>query len=97
MKSREDDDLEFMDLDDEEDELPGEAEDDDDEDFEEELDERTLRFVHKVLFPFVIGLVAVIVVVAAVFLFRGNKGAEDEAQSVMQEIPEEQESIVKEG
>lgn len=92
MKSREDDDLEFMDLDDEEDELPGEAEDDDDEDFEEELDERTLRFVHKVLFPSVIGLVAVIVVVAAVFLFRGNKGAEDEAQSVMQEIPEEQES-----
>ena len=92
MKSREDDDLEFMDLDDEEEDLPGEAEDDDDEDFEEELDERTLRFVHKVLFPSVIGLVAVIVVVAAVFLFRGNKGAEDEAQSVMQEIPEEQES-----
>ena len=69
MKSHEDDDLEFKDLDDEEYDLPA-AEDQDDEEelFDKEIDERTLRFVHRVLFPSVIGLVAVIVVVAAVFL-----------------------------
>lgn len=77
MKSREDDDLEYMDLDDEGYDLPDDAEDEDDEAFEEELDERTLRFVHRVLFPSVIGLVAVVVVAAAVFLFKGSKDAEE--------------------
>lgn len=92
MKSREDDDLEFMDLDDEEDDLPGEAEDWDDEEegFDEELDERTLRFVHRVLFPSVIGLVAVIVVVAAVFLFKGNKNAEEKAVPAAADLTEAQ-------
>lgn len=94
MKSHEDDDLEFMDLDDEEYDLSAEAEDQDDEEelFDEELDERTLRFVHRVLFPSVIGLVAVIVVVAAVFLFRGNKDAGDEAAPAMEDISEERET-----
>ncbi len=77
MKSREDDDLEFMDLDDEEYDLPDDAEDEDDGAFEEELDERTLRFVHRVLFPSVFGLVAVIVVAAAVFLFKGSKDTQE--------------------
>ena len=71
MKLREDEDLEFVDLDDEGYDLPGETEDDEDEQFDEELDERTLRFVHRVLFPSVIGIVAVVVVVAAVVLLRG--------------------------
>ena len=62
MKLREDDDLEFVDLDDEEYDLPEETADDEDELFDEELDERTLRFVHRVLFPSVIGIVAVVVV-----------------------------------
>ena len=59
MKSRRDDDLEFLDLDDEKDDLPEAEEDQDDEEelFDEELDEHTLRFVHRVLFPSVIGLV----------------------------------------
>ena len=93
MKSREDDDLEFMDLDDEEYDLPA-AEDQDDEEelFDKEIDERTLRFVHRVLFPSVIGLVAVIVVVAAVFLFQGNKGAGEEAAPAMEEITAERET-----
>lgn len=76
MKTHKDDDLEFVDLDDEEDELSEEAAYEDDEAFEEELDERTLRFVHRVLFPTVIGLVAVIVVAAAVFLFHGKTETE---------------------
>ncbi len=78
MKSRRDDDLEFLDLDDGKDDLPEAEEDQDDEEelSDEELDEHTLRFVHRVLFPSVIGLVAVIVVVAAVFLFRGNKNTQ---------------------
>ena len=58
-----DDDLEFVDL--------------ETEDFEEELDEKTLRFVGRVLIPFVIGLVVVIVVVAAVFLLGGKEGKEE--------------------
>lgn len=91
MKLREDDDLEFLDLEDEESDLVEDAEEDDYEDaFDEELDERTLRFVHRVLFPAVIGLVVVIVVVAAIFLFNG-KGAKDEALPVMEESAAEQE------
>lgn len=88
MRLHEDDDLEFMDLDDEYDSA-NEAEDDayDEEDaFDEELDEKTLRFVHRVLFPSVLGLVAVAVVVTAVFLLKGTDRAEDEAFSVMEDI-----------
>lgn len=95
MKSREDDDLEYMDLDDEEYDLPDDAEDEDDEAFEEELDERTLRFVHRVLFPSVFGLVAVVVVAAAVFLFKGSKDAgetvpatADSAEAQVEDEPE---------
>lgn len=79
MKTNEDDDLEFMDLEDGEYDL-SETEDDaydDDDAFEDELDERTLRFVHRVLFPAVIGLVVVIVAAAAVFLLRDTKKAEN--------------------
>lgn len=76
MKLHEDDDLEFLNLDDEYD-SPQEEDDtyEDDDDFDDELDERTLRFVHRVLFPSVIVLVVLIVVVAAVFLFKGGKKA----------------------
>ena len=51
MKSREDDDLEFLDLDDGKDDLPEAEEDQDDEEelSDEELDEHTLRFVHRVI------------------------------------------------
>lgn len=93
MKLREDDDLEFVDLDDEEYDLPEETEEDDDDDelFDEELDERTLRFVHRVLFPSVIGIVAVVVVVAAVFLFRGRGETEDEAVPAAAEFSDSQE------
>lgn len=90
MKSQRDDDLEFVDLDDEEYDLPNEAEEDDDDDlFDEALDEKTLRFVHRVLFPSVIGIVALLVVGAAFFLFRGNRGDEGEAQPVMETLSEE--------
>ena len=91
MKLREDDDLEFVDLDDEEYDLPEETADDEDELFDEELDERTLRFVHRVLFPSVIGIVAVVVVVAAVFLLRGRGETEDKAVPAAAEFSESQE------
>lgn len=90
MKSHEDDDLEFMDLNDGEDDLLEETAYEDDEAFEEELDERTLRFVHRVLFPAVIGLVAAIVAVAVVFLFKGNKNAEEKAIPATTELAEAQ-------
>ncbi len=90
MKSHEDDDLEFLDLEDADDGLPDDEAYEDDETFEEELDERTLRFVHRVLFPSVIGLVAVIVVVAAVFLLKGNKGAEEKAVPAAADLAEVQ-------
>lgn len=93
MKSHKDDDLEFVDLDDEAYDLPEEAADDDDETFDEELDERTLRFVHRVLFPAVIGIVAVIIAVAAVFLMKGNKSAEEKALPAAADLPEAQEDI----
>ena len=93
MKSRRDDDLEFLDLDDEKDDLPEAEEDQDDEEelFDEELDEHTLRFVHRVLFPSVIGIVAVVVVVAAVFLLRGRGETEDKAVPAAAEFSESQE------
>lgn len=81
-KKHRDKDLEFLDLDDEYEYVT------DDEDFEEELDENTLRFVKRVLFPSVIGIVAVIVLVAAFFLFRGGRG---EKTPVMEEVSDIQE------
>lgn len=95
MKTNVDDDLEFMDLEDDEYDPSKEAEDDaydDDEAFDDELDERTLRFVHRVLFPSVIGLVAVIVVAAAVFLLRDTKKAEDVTAPVAEDRSEAAES-----
>ena len=91
MKSHREDDLEFVDLDDEEYDLPNEAEEDEDDEelFDGELDERTLRFVHRVLFPSVIGIVALLVAGAAFFLFRGNRGDKGEAQPVMETLSEE--------
>lgn len=100
-----DDDLEFMDLESGEYELPEEepesgphdlSEDREsdgyDEDFDEEFDERTLRFVRRVLFPSVAGLVAVIVVIAAVFLFFGKGEREDDAVPASTQQTEKTES-----
>lgn len=99
---RQDADLEFIDLDGEEDSaeeedgeygLSEDGEeyeedfDEDDEDFERNLDEKTLRFVKRVLFPAVIGIVAVMIAVGGFFLFRGSR----EVTPVMEEAPEDQE------
>lgn len=76
MKQQEDDGLEFMDLNDGEYDLPKEAEDDayeEEDEFDDELDERTLRFVQKVLFPTFITLVILIVAAAVIFLWKGNQ------------------------
>lgn len=59
-----------------------------DDDFDRELDENTLRFVKRVLFPAVIGLVTVVIAVAAFFLFRGGREKE---VPVMEEVSEPQE------
>lgn len=76
VKLQEDDDLEFMNLDDEYDSHQGDDDDyEDDDDFDDELDEKTLRFVHRVLFPSVIVLVVLIVAGAAVFLLKDGKKA----------------------
>lgn len=91
MKSHKDDDLEFLDLDDGEYDLPEEDAYDNDEVFEDELDERTNRFVHRVLFPCVIGLVAVIVAAVVFFLVKGNKSAEGKAFPAAADIEEIQE------
>lgn len=94
MKTNEDDDLEFMDLEDEYD-TPEEAEVDaydEEEAFDDELDERTLRFVHRILFPSVIGLAAVIVVAAAVFLLRDTKKAENVTAPVAETVSGDVES-----
>ncbi len=102
-------DLEFIDLEEEyapaEEEYDGEEYEDEYEDgydseeedvFEEELDENTLRFVRRVLFPAVIVIVAVILALTVFFLFRGGKKEEDtlpvvEEISGGQEISEVQE------
>lgn len=95
MKSHKDDDLEFVELDDEEYDQPEETAYDDDETFDEELDERTLRFVHRVLFPSVIGIVAVIIAAAAFFLVKGNKSAEEKALPAAVDLTETQEDALE--
>lgn len=95
MKSHKDDDLEFVDLDDGEYDLPEETAYDDDETFDEELDEKTLRFVHRVLFPSVIGLVAVIIAAAVFFLVKGNKSAEEKALPTAVDLSEAQEDTLE--
>lgn len=95
MKSHKDDDLEFVDLDDEEYDQPEETAYDDDETFDEELDERTLRFVHRVLFPSVIGIMAVIIAAAAFFLVKGNKSAEEKALPAAVDLTETQEDALE--
>lgn len=90
MKSHEDDDLEFMDLDDEYDSPQEDDDYDDDDDFDDELDERTLRFVHRVLFPSVLGIVAVVVVTAAVFLIKDAKKEKETAVPAMETVSDEE-------
>ncbi len=110
-KKQKDEELEFLDLDQEygvsdedvydteeeeeydfsEDEEEYDSADEDDgfdDDFDRELDENTLRFVKRVLFPAVIGLVTVVIAVAAFFLFRGGREKE---VPVMEEVSEPQE------
>lgn len=82
MKLHEDDDLEFMDLEEEYDSPQEEDDYEEDDDFDDELDEKTLRFVHRVLFPSVIVLVVLIVVVAAVFLLKDGKRTVPAVESV---------------
>ncbi len=97
MKSHKDNDLEFVDLDDEEYGPPEVAEDDDDEAFDEELDEKTRWFVHRVLFPSVIAIVAVIVVVAAVFLFRGREKTEETVPAAVKLTEPQEETEADDG
>ena len=96
QKRNSEEELEFIDLDeeeeydvsddDEEEEYDFSDDDDDyDDDFDEELDENALRFVKRVLFPAVIGIVVVIVAVALFFLFRNGT---EEKTSVMNETSE---------
>ncbi len=107
MKRNKDKDLEFVELEDEtpepeepEDKNPGdEAYDDSDDDlydeaFDGELDEKTLRFVHRVLFPAVIAFVVVIVTVAVVLLQRSGGKAQESLQ-VVEEAPAKQEASVE--
>ncbi len=94
MKSKEDDDLEFMDLEAEESELADEAVNDaydddaydDDEEFDDELDERTLRFVKRVLIPSVIGIVAAAVLAVVILLPSGPKRTEDEVVPAIENL-----------
>lgn len=93
-KTTKEEELEFIDLEDDydptddEEEMYEYSDEEDDDTFDEELDENTLRFVKRVLFPAVIAIVAVIIGVAVFFLFRG--GSEEEAIPVIEDIPEEQ-------
>lgn len=84
-----DEELEFLDLDEEYEPADEDDDYDDyDDDFDEELDENTLRFVKKILFPVVIGVVTVIIAVAAFLFFRKDG---EEKTPVMEEIPDIQE------
>ncbi len=98
-KKTKEEELEFIDLEDEYDPADDEeeayeysdeedADEEDDDAFDEELDENTLRFVKRVLFPAVIVIVAVVIGVAAFFLFRGGK--EEEALPVTEDISGEE-------
>lgn len=78
MKREKDRDLEFIDLDEEpEEENFADA-------FDAELDEKTVRFVRRVLFPAVIAFVAVIVAGAALFLFLSGRESKEEARAAME-------------
>ena len=90
MKLEDDRDLEFIDLE-------VEPEDEEyDEAFDDVLDEKTLRFVHRVLFPAVIALVAVIVVGAAIILVLGGRKSKEEALSAMENFSVEEEEMPQE-
>lgn len=86
-------DLEFIDLEEEyapegeeyEDGYEDGYDSEEDDAFEEELDENTLRFVRRVLFPAVIVIVAVILALTVFFLLRGGK-KEEETLPVVEEI-----------
>ncbi len=90
MKLEEDRDLEFIDLEEE----PGDEEYD--EAFDDMLDEKTLRFVHRVLFPAVIALVAVIVVGAVIILLMGGRKSKEEALPAMEILPVQEEELPQE-
>lgn len=80
MKLEENNDLEFIDLEEET------EEEDYEEAFDDALDEKTLRFVRKVLFPAVIALAAVIVAGAAMILFLGGRKNKEETLAAMEEL-----------
>lgn len=86
MKLEEDKDLEFIDLEEE-------PEEDYDEAFDDALDEKTLRFVRRVLFPAVIAFVAVIVAGAAMVLFLGGRKDKEEALAAMEAVSAEEEEM----
>lgn len=90
MKLEEDRDLEFIDLEEEP------EEEDYDEGFEEELDEKTLRFVRRVLFPAVIALVAVIIAGAMMILFLGGRKSKEEALEAMEALSVKEEEMPQE-
>lgn len=87
MSDGNDGEYDLPDGDDEEYDLPDE---DYDEAFDEELDENALRFVKRVLFPAVIVIVAVVIAVAAFFLFRG--GMEEETLPAIEDISQIQDT-----
>lgn len=90
MKLEENSDLEFIDLEEEP------EEEDYDEGFEEELDEKTLRFVRRVLFPAVIALVAVIIAGAMMILFLGGRKSKEEALEAMEALSVKEEEMPQE-
>ena len=89
MKLEEDRDLEYIDLEEE-------PEEGYDEDFDDALDEKTLRFVHKVLFPAVIALVIVIVAGAMIILFLGGRKSKEEALEAMEALSAKEEEMPQE-